>query len=139
MTLQEQMQTFPSCLNAPEGRGWLHFPLLRLQRPSTDPSPAQQDPVPLPHSTSCCCSLERAGGSSVFLLLCLLFKKPQPTRILNLRRVIPITLSISTFSLLIADHKVSFTFVFQRKTIIFTSKEQTQPPLFFTPAIDFVH
>lgn len=44
------MQTFPSCLNAPEGQGWLHFPLLRLQTQHWSLTcPAGSPPTPTLH------------------------------------------------------------------------------------------
>lgn len=62
------------------------------------------------------------------------------SRILNLRRAFSITLYIITFNLLPADYKVFFlTMCFKENCITFNSKEHTQSPLIFTPAINFVH
>lgn len=146
MSLQEHMQIFTlmseSIRGVSQGRRLLHSPLRRLQWSSTDPSPAQQDPLPHPH-TAIAAAIRRdlgevlTGFPSSSPKTHQIYRKKG--RILNLRRVISITLSVITFSLLTADYKVFFNHVLQRKPIIFTSKELNQPPLIFTPAINFVH
>lgn len=145
MTLQEHMQICTSCLNASE--------MFHRGGTAPLPSPGATDPALIPHlpsripPTPTLHQLLQSGKSWVKYSLFSAFPsspKNQPnlqqkTRILNLRRVIPITCSINTFSLLTADYKVFFNHVLQRKQIIFTSKEHTQAPLFFTLAINFVH
>lgn len=72
---------FPWCLNASkvsQGRESLHSPLLRFQGSSTDPSPAQQDPLPLPHSTGCC-NLESWVNYSLFSYCLSFFSSKKPT------------------------------------------------------------
>lgn len=135
MTLQEHLQTFTPCLKAPRGSlgGACPSALTWVPGIQHQSSPAQQDPLPL---SSSCCRLQRAGGSSHCFLTAFPFSPKnnqiysKKSRILNLRRVIPITLPITTSSLLTADYKVFFNHVFQRKPIL--QRTHPSPTILYT-------